>query len=144
MEDIIFNEIVYPVIRITKTPDDVIIDGIEVNRCTNNSKLIIEKNNNIEISYVEGIVMLEDNDVIYAVKHAWNKIGHNHFDATLEALDYALDGNFNSNRIYYVSNEPNIVDLVLNPVDPRNVIEYTIDSVDFMNYMIETYPKPNE
>jgi hypothetical protein len=142
MEEIIFNEIGYPVIKINQTPDDVIIDGIEVNRCTNNSKLIVE--NNINITYVEGIVMVELNHIVYAVKHAWNKIGDYHFDVTLEALDNALNKIFNSDRIYYVSNEPNIEELVLNPIDTRNVIEYTIDSVDFMNYMIETYPKPNE
>jgi hypothetical protein len=138
MDLIKFNEIDYEPIKVVATPDVVRIEGIKAKKCTNNSKLIIENNSDLEISYVEGVVMTQIDNHIHAVRHAWNKIGAIYFDATLEALDYNTKGSCDFDRDYYISKEPNVINLI---TSAKGVVEYSVESLDFMNYMVNKFPK---
>ena len=141
MDEIKFNDNVYKPISVIATPDEIELKGIKAKQCSNNSKLIIENNSEIEIGYVEGVVMVTFDNHTYGVRHVWNKIGESYFDATLEALDMHKTGVPDFSRVYYISNEPHIADLIINP---EGIVEFTDDSLDFMSEMVKKFPKRNE
>lgn len=75
---------------IKTVPQNISTDGVELNKCTNNSKLIIESNLDSKIQYVEGFMLIFQDGVYRAVAHAWNRVGDIYFDATGEVFDNTM------------------------------------------------------
>ncbi len=83
----LLNKKVFPK-KIKKIPEQLILKGIQANRCTNNSKIIIENNSDFQILYVEGFIIVTEDNIERAVAHAWNRIeSYNYFDVSSNLIN---------------------------------------------------------
>ncbi len=120
--------------KMQKTPEKLNLKGIESNKCTNNSKLIIENNTDFQIFYVEGFIVVTEENKERAVAHAWNRIENYDFDVSANLVN---NSNYKNEYIieYFPFFEYTIEEL---PEDINGVLPF---SKIFEPYIIEAKKK---
>ncbi|GAA4932815.1 hypothetical protein GCM10023314_01500 [Algibacter agarivorans] len=69
-------------IEISELPENLNIEGTQINRCTDNARLIVANNPERDIKYIEGFMMILQDNRYRAVAHAWNTLDGSHFDVS--------------------------------------------------------------
>jgi hypothetical protein len=87
--------------NIKSTPENIVTTGVEINKCTNNSKLIIENNIDTKIEYIEGFILIFQDGVYRAVAHAWNCTNGIHFDTSIEFFDKTTNLDIEHSKQYF-------------------------------------------
>ncbi|MFH6767523.1 hypothetical protein V8G56_02150 [Gaetbulibacter aquiaggeris] len=143
IKELKYNDEIILQVKVELTKDIMSFDGIEPGKCTNNAKLIVENNPELDIIYVEGVVIYyyDDND-FYADIHAWNKFNDYYFDSTLETLDVYLREHEREDLIlrreYFPYRELDVSDLEYN--NDKSIVKFSNESSGFMNAMLKKYP----
>ena len=87
--------------NIKATPVIIKAIGVEINKCTNNSKLIVENNIDIKIEYVEGFMLIFQDGIYRAVAHAWNIVNNLHFDTSAEVFEKSINVDIEYSKQYF-------------------------------------------
>lgn len=87
--------------NIRSTPDNIVTTGVEKNKCTNNAKLLIDNNIEIDIKYVEGFMLIYQNGIYRAVAHAWNIVDNLHFDTSAEVFEKTTNLDIEHSKQYF-------------------------------------------
>lgn len=123
--------------NIKAIPQNISIDGVELKKCTNNSKLIIENNPDSKIEYVEGFILIFQDGVYRAVAHAWNRIGDIYFDATAEVFDNTVKTDAVYSKQYFpIANK----DIETLPNLKDGVLPFSDDFIKYIHVMDKLYP----
>jgi len=90
MTQLIYNGVSYPMVQIDAIPANINTNGVQKQRCTDNTKLVINNNPDSEIKYIEGILMTYALNAYQAIPHAWCKTGDLYFDPSAgpDMIDY--------------------------------------------------------
>lgn len=140
MEKVVFEDVEYANKVVGKTPEYINTTGVELGKCTNNAKLIVDINPSYVIAYVEGfIVTFEDNEY-RSQPHAWNSLKGYHFDSTGDLFNETYPKFSNVPRFYFPFQEVNIDSL---PKFVRGIQPFTDRFKPFILYMNKKYPAGN-
>lgn len=137
MEEVVFKGEVYLEVEMYPTPQHVNVAGIELNRCSDNSKLIVEQNEGLEIKYVEGFMMIFEGGIYKNVAHVWCCLDGQHFDATGELFERKRPDLPSMDKTFIPYGEVEINDL---PEMQKGIQPYTEDFIEFTREMDAKYP----
>lgn len=120
--------------KISSTPLDLNINGVEKNKCTNNAKIIVENNTTLDIKYIEGFMIFNQNGIDRAVPHAWNFLDGKYFDVSADLIN-TNSSESNYTLQYFPFFERELKDL---PLVITNILPFT---AEFSKYAIDAKNK---
>lgn len=137
MEKLQYLKTTFDRVEISETPKGLNLKGAEINRCTDNAKLILVNNPNKGIKYLEGFLMIFEREKFRAVAHAWNSLNGIHFDISSELMS---EKHPNIKMIwsgYFPYKEVNLESI---PSQIRNITPFTKEFEPVIKYMDKQYP----
>ena len=139
MKEIEFEGEKYQFVNVTKTSEKVSKDGVLPNKCTNNTKLVIQNNPDLDIKYIQGFLMMfSSSDYKWkAVPHVWCKLDNEFFDPTIELKDTDLYSLMKGGVSYLLYNE---VETEFIPEMVKKTVPFTENFIPIINYMEGNYP----